>query len=146
MKAIRATKLLGLPVRLHGIQLGRPTELLLDVDGLRALGLDLVCGDQVHRFLPLPTAVISETQIEIRSPLVLLEEDELAFYRARSFTLRSLRGRPVEQDGRAIGMLEDVVVDSTGPVTELVVDADGEEQRVPFGPGVRVAPGSRSAA
>ncbi|MDX6413203.1 MAG: hypothetical protein QOH23_613, partial [Gaiellaceae bacterium] len=31
-------ELLALPVRLHGIQLGRPVELLLDRDTMRVIG------------------------------------------------------------------------------------------------------------
>ena len=88
-------ELLGLPVRLHGLQLGQPSDLLLDRETMRAVGIDVVCGDEAHRFLPFATAAISDDAITITSPLVLLEVDELAFYRSRSFTLRSLRGRPV---------------------------------------------------
>src|SRR5205814_2104904 len=85
----------------------QPTDLLLDRDAMRAVGIDVVCGDGAHRFLPLPTAVVGVDAITITSPLVLLEADELAFYRSRSFTLSSLRGRPVERDGATLGALLD---------------------------------------
>ena len=93
-EGVSGAELLALPVRLHGIQLGRPVDLLLDRDTLRAVGLDVLCGDEVHRFLPLPTASVSDDEIAILSPLVLLEEDELHFYRSKTFALSALRGRP----------------------------------------------------
>ena len=139
--------LLELPVRLHGIQLGRPIDLLLDRDELRALGLDVRCGDGDHRFLPLPTASLRDDEIAIASPLVLLEEDELAFYRSRALALTSIRGRPVQRRRRQIGLLDDVAVGSDGALRELVVlDPDGHEARVPFDESVRIVLARRSAA
>ena len=88
---LRGNDLLSLPVRLHGIDLGRPVDLLLDREALRALGLDVLCGDEVHRFLPLPTVAVGAEALTIHSPLVLLEEDELDFYRSRAFALSSAR-------------------------------------------------------
>ena len=146
MSPIRASELLSLPVRLHGIQLGRPADLLLDRSELRAVGLDVHCGDDIHRFLPLLTALVKPDEICIRSPLVMLEEDELAFYRARSFGLATLRGRGVERSGRPVGTLVDVIVASDGSVPELVVDAAGSETRIPYDEKVRVVPKNRSAA
>jgi sporulation protein YlmC with PRC-barrel domain len=139
-------ELLGLPVRLHGVQLGRPADLLLDRELLRVVGLDLLCGDEVHRFLPLPTATVSEREIAIRSPLVLLEEDELDFYRSRAFTLSSLRGRSVEHNGVPVGTLSDVVVANTGELLALIVQNEGKTQRISFDSTIRLVPASRSAA
>jgi hypothetical protein len=138
--------LLELPVRLHGIQLGRPIDLLLDGKELKVLGLDVRCGDGVHRFLPLPAAAIRDDEIAIASPLVMLEEDELAFYRSRALTLTSLRRRPVRRRRREIGRLDDIVVRSDGALEELVVTAEGVEARVPFDDAVRIVVESRSAA
>ena len=141
-----AAHLLTLPVRLHGIQLGRPVDLLLDREELRVLGFDVRCRDDEHRFLPLPTAAISDDAITIQSPLVLLEEDELAFYRARALTLASLRGCQVTRGGRFAGALKDVVVAPGGSLVEVVVDAGGVEHTLPFDASVRFEPGSRTAA
>jgi len=138
--------LLGLPVRLHGLQLGRPTDLLLDRDAMRAVGIDVLCGDGAHRFLPLPTAVVEADAITITSPLVLLEADELAFYRSRSFTLGSLRGRAVEREGATLGMLRDVIVAADGDLAAVVVERDGSTDRIPFDGDLRFAPERRSAA
>ena len=121
MRELTGAKLLALPVRLHGIQLGRPVDLLLDRDTLRTVGLDVLCGDEVHRFLPLPTASVSDDEIAILSPLVLVEEDELAFYRSKTFALSALRGRPVQRKGRDLGALGDVVVDAASELVAVVV-------------------------
>ena len=142
MKELSGDALLALAVRLHGVRLGRPVDLLLDREAVRAVGLDVLCGDEVHRFLPLPTAAIDEDGIAIHSPLVLLEEDELDFYRARTFALSSLRGRPVHRDGRDVGKLRDVVIGPGGQLVAAVVDSG----RIPFDGTLRFAPERRSAA
>jgi hypothetical protein len=139
-------QLLGLPVRLHGLQLGQPTDLLLDRDAMRALGIDVVCGDGAHRFLPFPTAMIGNDAITIKSPLVLLEADELSFYRSRSFTLSSLRGRPVERDAVTLGVLRDVIVATDGELAAVLVEDDGAIERVPSDGDLRFASARRSAA
>jgi hypothetical protein len=146
MRAFSGDELLALPVRLHRLQLGRPTDLLLDREALRVVGLDVVCGDEVHRFLPLPTAALSEEEISIPSPLVLLEEDELDFYRSRALALSSLRGRSVERQGRELGVLRDVVLASGGELVALIVETDGETKRIPFDDTLRFAPQNRTAA
>jgi uncharacterized protein YrrD len=142
MKERTGDELLGLPVRLHGIQLGRPVDLLLDPDAQRAVGFDLLCGDEVHRFLPLPTAAVGRDQIRILSPFVLLEQDELDFYRARTLALRRLRGRAVERKGRKVGLLQDIVVAGDGQLVAAIV----ENERIPFDAALRFAPERRSAA
>jgi uncharacterized protein YrrD len=139
-------QLLGLPVRLHGLQLGQPSDLLLDREAMRAVGIDLVCGDEAHRFLPFATARIQSDAITITSPLVLLESDELAFYSSRSFTLSSLRGRPVERQGTQLGVLRDVVIADDGELVAVVVEREGATERIPFDGKLRFAPERRSAA
>jgi hypothetical protein len=139
---LRADRLLALPVRLHGIPLGRPADLLLDLRERKAVGLDVLCGDQVHRFLPLQTAVVSDDEIAIRSPFLLLEEDELAFYQARTAPLAALRGMVVRRAGRELGTLEDVVVASDGSLDAAVVN----ERELPFDAQVEIELESRSAA
>ena len=143
MKSLRSDELLALPVRLHGISLGRPVDLLLDRSDLKVVGLDIRCGDDVHRFLPLATAVVRDDEITILSPLVLRDEDEFAFYQARAFALATLRGKPVDRAGRREGALHEIVLRVDGTLVELVVDDD---RRIPFGETVRIDLGSRSAA
>jgi hypothetical protein len=127
---------------LHGIQLGRPVDLLLDRNTLRTVGLDVLCGDEVHRFLPLPTASVSDDGIAILSPLVLLEQDELHFYRSKTFALSTLRGRPVERKGRDLGALGDVVVDAAGELVAVMVAG----KRIASDGELRFADTRRSAA
>jgi len=142
MRERTGDELLALPVRLHGIQLGRPVDLLLDRDAQRIVGLDVLCGDEVHRFLPLPTAAVGHGEIRILSPLVLLERRELDFYRSRTLALSSLRDGVVERSGQRLGPLRDVVVTEDGRVVAAIVD----HERIPFEAGLRFAPKRRSAA
>jgi hypothetical protein len=146
MRELSGDALLALPVRLHGIQLGRPADLLLDRESFRAVGLDVVCSDEVHRFLPLPTAVVSEEEIVIRSPFVLLEESQRDFYRARAFTLTSLRGRVVQRERSEAGKLRDVVLGPAWELVAVIVESEGRTRRVVFDGTIRFAPESRTAA
>ena len=142
MSELTGAELLALPVRLHGVQLGRPVDLLLDRNTLRAVGLDVLCGDEVHRFLPLPTASVSGDEIAILSPLVPLEQDQLHFYRSKTFALSTLRGRTVERKGRDLGALGDVVVDPMGELVAVVVAG----KRIASDGELRFAANRRSAA
>ena len=146
MRALSAEHLLGLPVRLHGVKLGRPVELLLDRESLRAVGLDVLCRDEVHRFLPFPTATVREEGIVIPSPLFLLEEEELDFYRSRTVALSTLRGRAVNWKGRTLGTLRDVAVATSGDLVDVIVEASGKIARIPFDATLKFAPESRTAA
>jgi hypothetical protein len=146
MRELSGDALLALPVRLHGLQLGRPTDLLLDREVRRAVGLDVVCGDDAHRFLPLPTAAVDDAEIAIPSPLVLLEEDELDFYRSRTLTLSSLRGRLVEWRGSGAGVLRDVVIGTDAELVAVIVESEERTRRVPVDGTIRFSPESRSAA
>jgi hypothetical protein len=74
---------------------------------------------------------VSDDELAILSPLVLLEEDQLHFYRSKTFALSALRGRPVERKGQDLGALGDVVVDAAGELVAVVaagkrVASDGE--------------------
>jgi hypothetical protein len=137
MGSMASGDLAALPVRLHGIELGRSVELVVDLGVRRILGFEVRCGDEVHRFLPLPAAHIRHGEIAIGSPLMLL--DELAFYRARGYGLGALRGAQVANAGGELGTLRDVVFDADGMILELLVATPSEELRVPPAADVRVA-------
>jgi hypothetical protein len=143
MKELSGDVILSLPLRLHGIELGRPVDLLLDRESLRVVGLDVLCGDEVHRFLPLPTAAIEEDGLTIHSPLVLLEEDELGFYRARTSSLKALRGRPVTRKGRSTGKLRDVVFARDGELLAMLLESG---ERMAYDRTLGIAPVRRTAA
>ena len=85
-----ASELLSLPVRMHGIPLGRLVDALLDRNVDRLLGFEVVCGDGAHRFLPFPVARIGAGEITIDSALTLIDERDLEFYRRRSRSLAEL--------------------------------------------------------
>ena len=137
----RADELLRLPVRLHGIQIGRPVDVILDPSGGRVVGFELLCGDDEHRFLPLAGARVGDDEIALDSALTLLDTPELSFYRTRARSLRTLRGSVVERRGSRVGRLDDVVVAADGTITQLVVD----DRATPLGDGVRL-PADPSAA
>jgi hypothetical protein len=143
---IAAEALLRLPVQLRGIQIGRPVDLVLDSDARRAIGLEVICRDDVHRFLPLAAARIAGEEIRIDSALVLFEERDLAFYRRHARTLRTLRGNAVERGRRAIGALVDVVLAEDGRIVEVVLDSGRASQRVSFDENVRIERPSRVSA
>lgn len=75
---------------LRGIRLGEVENVLLDEDAERILGLDVLCGDGMNRFLPFATARGTEGGLEVASSLTLLDPHELEFYRRRSRTLASV--------------------------------------------------------
>jgi hypothetical protein len=90
MEGRGASELLALPVRVHGVDLGRPVDALLDPEVDRVVGLELVCGDGAHRFLPFSVARIRVDEIEVSSSLALIDEREAAYYRLRSRRLSDL--------------------------------------------------------
>jgi hypothetical protein len=81
MRGRGAAAVLGLPVRLHGIQLGRPVEVFVDRHEDRVVGFEVVCGDGAHRFLPFAFARLAATEITVDSALTLIDETDLDFYR-----------------------------------------------------------------
>ena len=136
MGSIAFGDVLALPVRLHGLGLGRVVELVVDLDVRRVLGFEVRCGDETHRFLPLAAAHVQEDRIAIGSPLTLL--DELEFYRGRGHGLGALRGARVASAGGDLGALRDVVFDADGSIRELVLATAAGEQRVAPGADVLV--------
>jgi len=143
VKELWGNEVLALPLRLHGIELGRPVDVLLDRETLRVVGLDVLCGDEEHRFLALPTAVVGDDGLMIHSPLVLLEEDELGFYRARAFSLQALRGKPVMRKQTSVGTLRDVVFRTDGTLLGLQLESG---ERIPYDPALGFATARRTAA
>jgi hypothetical protein len=128
-----AGALLTLPVAHQGIDLGRAVDVLLDLHAGRALGLEILCGDEARRFLPFGAARLTPEGTEAGSPLALL--DDLAFYRARGTGLRELRGGAVTLAGRPLGALEDILITESAAIAEVVVDG-ARPRRVPYGPGL----------
>ena len=112
MRGLTGDELLRLPVRVRGIQLGRPVDLILDAAGRRVLGFDVLCGDGEHRFLPIAATETQPDQIAVRSSLTLLDDAELAFYRERGTTLTELRAKDPA----------DVVLDADGVVSGRAKD------------------------
>ena len=139
MGSLSASACLRLPVRLHGIGLGHPTDLLVDVESWHVVGFVVRCGDESARFLPWAASQPSEDEIAVGSALMLLEDVD--FYAKRSVSFRSIAGRELALGG----VLRDIVIDAGGIVTELEVERDGELRRIPP-EGTRVAPTRATAA
>jgi hypothetical protein len=103
----RAEELLRLPVRVRGIDVGRPVDIIVDRDRTRALGFDVLCGDDAHRFLPFAVAAVRDDEIEIFTPLVLLDFGQVGFYRDQAAWLREQNGEvhelEVGDDGALAG-------------------------------------------
>ena len=124
MGSYSAAAVLQLPVELQGIRLGRPIDLLVDTGSWRVLGFVVLCGDDSHRFLPYAAAHTSTEAIAVPSALMLLED--VAFYRQRSMSFRSLLGGTALRGNRVVGRLRDLQLAPDGAIGELVVErADG---------------------
>lgn len=137
MPSLPAEQLLRFPVRLNRVDIGLAVDLLVDPAQGRALGLDVLCGDDAHRFLPLAAAEVTDDEIRVSSAFALLDDAGFAFYRGRTSSLRSLRGKDVERSGRRLGALRDVVVTAQGEIEALVVEPEGEAPlRVPVAPEI----------
>lgn len=116
-------------VMLQGIRLGQPVDLLLDAADRRALGIVVLCGDESLRFLPWAAMQPAEREIDVSSPLLLLED--VAFYRTRSDSFRELLGGVVRHHGVEMGALRDVELAPDGAVADVLVTRDGEDHRLP---------------
>jgi hypothetical protein len=124
-RSLSAAASLRLPVRLHGIQLGQPTDLLVDVESWSALGFVVRCGDESVRFLPWAASQPSESEIAVGSALLLLEGVD--FYAKRGVSFRSMAGTPLPLGG----VLRDLMIGNGGAITELAIERDGEVRRSP---------------
>lgn len=81
--------LLNRRVVMRGIELGRVVDVILDEAAERQIGLVVRCKDGEDRFLPLATTRTDGEDLEIDSPLLLLENEQLDFYRSHGRALRS---------------------------------------------------------
>jgi hypothetical protein len=102
MRGRSLAELLSLPVRLHGIELGRPVEVLVDPVADRVLGFEILCGDEAQRFLPFAVVDLLPDEMALASALTLIDERDLEFYRRRSRLIRELGYADpwIDDDGR----------------------------------------------
>lgn len=119
MESLSLAGLVGSPVRLQGILLGRPSDVVLDPSGRRVLGFIVESGDNAPRFLPFAASQPGEDGIVVASALMLL--DDVAFYRKHGRSFTSLVGTEVEREKGVVGALIDMHIDHTGVVVELDV-------------------------
>ncbi len=109
-------ELLRRPVLAHGIRLGRTVDVIFDPDATRVVGFDVLCGDDIHRFLPFPAAELANGALAIESSLTLLDEETLAFYRRRGRSLAEL------------DELREAIVGATGAVEAGDAAGNGSHQ------------------
>ena len=128
MTRLTGEELLRLPVRVQGVRLGRGVDVLLHPTDPRALGVDVLCRDERHRFLPLAAATVGQRAIEVSSALVLLDLGDDSVYRLEARPLSRLRGTKVEGDAS----LHDVVLGPGWAIVELVLDDGDCMTRVPL--------------
>jgi hypothetical protein len=133
------TGLLHLPIRMHGIQLGQPIDVLLDVAAWQTLGFVVRCGDEATRFLPYAACNPTTEDIAVQSALMLLED--VTFYEKRGVSFRSLLDGTVGVHGSLV----DAWIAQGGAVAELEVERDGTRRRVSAA-GQRVTATRASAA
>jgi sporulation protein YlmC with PRC-barrel domain len=138
VRPLKAEQLLRYPVRLDGIDVGRAVDLILDPGQGRALGIDVLCRDEVHRFLPLAAAHVGEGEIRLTTEFALLDDAGFDFYRGRTSSLRRLKGTHVARRGRDLGELRDVVVSAGGDIEAFIVQSGEDATAVPVEPGVRL--------
>lgn len=139
MQSLSAAASLRQPVRLHGIHLGWPTDLFIDVEAWQAVGYIVRCGDESMRFLPWIACQTLEGEIAVGSALMLLED--IDFYAKRSASFRSLVGGEVALGG----VLRDLLLDGGGKVSELEIERDERLHRVAPA-GIRVSAAKATAA
>jgi hypothetical protein len=129
MRGRTGDELLRFPVLLRGIVLGQPVDLLLHPTAPRALGLDVRCGDQTHRFLPFAATSLRAEGFGVDSALVLVDLKPDSAYRTQARPLSSLRGSRLGDDRE---QLRDVVLGPDWAIEELVIGCGGETRRVPL--------------
>ena len=113
MRGLPAEELLRRPVLVRGIRLGRTVDVIFDPDGTRVVGFDVLCGDELHRFLPYPATVVARDGLEVETTLMLLDSEELDFYRRY--------GRSLATDGE----LREALVRTDGAVEAADAASDG---------------------
>lgn len=125
MNGGRVSEALIGPVCIRGIQVGEPLDVLFDAELRSVIGLEVVCRDGVHRFLPWSVGEPSADGVSISFSLALLDRPQLEYYREHALTLSRLRRLPVETAEASLAV-EDVVVSSSGSVLAVVVDGADE--------------------
>lgn len=138
-RGLRATAAMGRPVCFRDIRLGVVVDLLLDEPCRRVVGLDVLCGDRAHRFLPLAACEAQGDVAAVPSALVLMTQ-ELDFYRERCRSLTSVRHFPVRQGEEEIGTLADFEFAPADDLVELLVENEDGALAVPVEESIVLGP------
>jgi hypothetical protein len=111
-----ARLLLEMRVTTRGIDLGWAVDLVLNEELDRALGLDVVCVDRQHRFVPWFACRFGRT-VEVRNALSLMDAREASFYRAKGSSLRTF----LQALGGSNSSARDVLLDGTGSMVAVTL-------------------------
>lgn len=133
----RTGALVGRTVMYRDIRLGVVVDALLDALVRRLVGLDVLCRDGAHRFLPFPACDVMEKHVAVDSALVFLERN-VDFYRTGGRPFSKLQGLPVRLSGLEVGALVDVLVTPAGDVTCVVASTSMGDRELEPGPGLVV--------
>jgi hypothetical protein len=138
-EALAGEDIASRPVVFRGIDLGQTVDLVVDLGQGRVLAVEVLCGDDAVRVLPLPAARIDADEIDVGSPLAVLDAAHASFYYERGRRLAALRGAPVTRGKAELGRLDDVVFLADGQIVELVLQARDGRRRVPLDDRLAVA-------
>lgn len=144
MRGRSLNEIAHLPVVLRGIELGRASDVLLDLDARRAVGLHVSCGDGSERFLPLAAAHVGDAEIAVDSALPLLEH-AAAFYERHARSFGSLRGVAVSRGGDNVGDLADLLVGRDGALVAILVE-NGRTALIPYDDSISLGGSQRPTA
>jgi len=114
----------------NGIELGRPVDVLLDRQASRAVGLEVVCGNDERRFLPLAVTTVGDDLIAIGSPFCSWTRVAELLPRGGEDAC-ALRGARIDQRG-VEGVLRDIVLGEDGRIEPVVLATGDGTQRVPL--------------
>jgi hypothetical protein len=110
----RSTRhLVGMPVRIGEVDVGRVTDVLFNRSVGHAFGVAVDGHGPQRHFLPWAAMTVSEDHVEVRSVHALLTTTELVFYLDNGVSFHAELGRAV---------FDDVLVDAEGDVSAVVGD------------------------
>lgn len=144
--SLPAEQLLRFPVRFDGMDIGRAVDLIIDPGQARAVGVDVLCRDDVHRFLPLAAAEVDGEEIRLGSAFALMDDTGFEFYRGRTSSLRTLKGTQVARAGKELGALRDVVVSSAGAIEAFIVQSPDGARSIRAEPGISLDGNGRNGS
>jgi hypothetical protein len=101
-------------VRLHGIQLGAPVDVLLDAEACAWSASTFAAATRCTASCRSPRPKLTAEEIGVRSAFLLLDDAELAYYARRAGRCAGCAGRGCDSPG-PLGLLRDLELSETAP-------------------------------